>query len=142
MGKRVFSLMLSRPYVPNRESIKRDGRTSPYTFLHRIAYTEALRGDNYDERVLLFHAPFALVRDVCQKMFTMMQGNIGNIIIRNEHSCRRRNGKCYWRVAVEIIGLNESFISFKEFVLMLISCMKKMANCTIRHFRTETFLNL
>ena len=56
MGKRVFSLMLSRPYVPNRESIKRDGRTSPYAFLHRIAYTEALRGDNYDERVLLFHA--------------------------------------------------------------------------------------
>ena len=81
MGKRVFSLMLSRPYVPNRESIKRDGRTSPYAFIHRIAYTEALRGDNYDERVLLFHAPFALVRDVCQKMFTMMQGNIGNIII-------------------------------------------------------------
>ena len=142
MGKRVFSLMLSRPYVPNRDSIKRDGRTSPYAFLHRIAYTEVLRGDNYDERVLLFHAPFALVKDACSLIFRIMNGNIQDMIISNEHSCRRRNGKCYWRVAVRIIGLNESFISFKEFVLMLISYMKKMANCTIRHFRTETFLNL
>lgn len=142
MGKRVFSLMLSRPYVLNRKDIKRDGRTSPYAFVHRIAYTEMVRDYDSDNKVLLFYAPFALVKDVCQKIFTMMRGNVGNIIVRNEHSCRRRNGKCYWRVAVEIIGLNESFISFKEFVLMLISCMKKLANCTIRHFRTETFLNL
>jgi hypothetical protein len=27
-------------------------------------------------------------------------------------------------------------------VRMLINCMKNLANCTIRHFRTETFLNL
>jgi hypothetical protein len=27
-------------------------------------------------------------------------------------------------------------------VQMLINCMKNLANCTIRHFRTETFLNL
>ena len=86
MGKRVFSLMLSRPYVPNRESIKRDGRTSPYAFLHRIAYTEALRGDNYDERVLLFHAPFALIKDACSFIFRIMNGNIQDMIIRNEHS--------------------------------------------------------
>lgn len=110
--------------------------------LHRIAYTEVLRDDEGDSRVLLFHAPFALVRDVCQKLFTMLHGNVGNIIVLNEHSRRVKNGKCYWRVAVEIIGLNESFISFKEFVLMLINCMKNLANCTIRHFRTETFLNL
>lgn len=109
---------------------------------HRIAYTEALRDDDCNLRVLLFHAPFALVKDVCQKMFTMMRGNIGNILVKNEHSCRVRNGKCYWRVAVEIIGLNERFISFKEFVLILINSMRNSANCTIRHFRTETFLNL
>lgn len=130
------------PYIPNRQNVQRNARTSPYLFRHRIAYTEALRGDDYDEPVLLFHAPFALVRDVCQKLFTMMQGNVGNIIIRNEHSCRVKNGKCYWRVAVEIIGLNESCISFKEFVHLLISYIRKIANCTVRHYRTETFLNL
>ncbi len=110
--------------------------------LHRIAYTEIVRDFDSNNKVLLFHAPFDLVKDVCQKMFSMMQGNMGNIIVRNEHSCRVKNGKCYWRVAVEIIALNENFISFKEFVLMMINSMKTMANCKIRHYRTETFLNL
>ena len=113
-----------------------------YPKIHRIAYTDVLRGNHFDERVLLFQAPFALIQDACQFIFNIMNGNIQDMLINNEHSCRWRNGKCYWRVAVEIIGLNESFISFKEFVLMLINCMRNLANCTIRHFRTETFLNL
>lgn len=142
MGKRVFSLLLSRPYVPNRENIKRDGRTSPYAFLHRIAYTEALRGDNYDERVLLFHAPFALIKDACSFIFRIMNGNIQDMIISNEHSCRRRNGKCYWRVAVQIIGINEQFISFREFTTLLIVHIKKICNCKVRYYKLQTFINL
>lgn len=142
MGKRVFSLMLSRPYVPNRENIKRDGRTSPYAFLHRIAYTEALRGDNYDERVLLFHAPFALIKDACSFIFRIMNGNIQDMIISNEHSCRRRNGKCYWRVVVQIIGINEQFISFREFTTLLIVHIKKICNCKVRYYKLQTFINL
>ena len=114
---------LNYPYIPNRQN-KRQGRPTHREYLHRIAYTETVRDYDGDNKVLLFHAPFALVKDVCQKLFTMMQGNVENIIIRNEHSCRVKNGKCYWRVAVEIIGLKENFISFKEFVLMLIGCMK------------------
>ena len=110
--------------------------------LHRIAYTETIRDEDSDTHILLFQAPFSLVKDVCQKVFTIMQGNVENIIGRNEHSCRVKNGKCYWRVAVEVVSLNENFISFKEFVLMMINSMKTMANCKIRHFRTETFLNL
>lgn len=132
---------LNYPYIPNRQN-KKQGRLTHREYLHRIAYTETVRDYDSDDKVLLFHAPFTLVRDVCQKLFNMMRGNIGNIKVRNEHSCRVKNGKCYWRVAVEVIALNESFISFKEFVLMMISCMRRTANCTIRHFRTETFLNL
>lgn len=134
--------LLAYPYIPNRQDIKRDGRTSTHSYLHRVAYTEALRGDNYDEPYLLFHAPFALVKDACQFIFTAMNGKIGNMIISNEHSCRRRNGKIYWRVAVQIIGLDELFISLKELTLLLISRMKRIANCTVRHYRTEAFLNL
>nr|DAE25186.1 MAG TPA: hypothetical protein [Siphoviridae sp. ctXX925] len=134
--------MLSRPYVPNRENIKRDGRTSPYAFLHRIAYTEALRGDNYDERVLLFHAPFALIKDACSFIFRIMNGNIQDLIISNEHSCRRRNGKCYWRVAVQIIGINEQFISFREFTTLLIAHINKICNCKVRYYKLNTFINL
>ena len=76
MGKRVYSHIFSKPYTPNRENIKRDGRTSPYALIHRIAYTEALRGDNYDERVLLFQAPFELIRDACQFIFNVMNGSV------------------------------------------------------------------
>lgn len=132
---------LNHPYVPNCQN-KRQGRPTHRNYLHRIAYTETVRDYDSDKKVLLFHAPFALVKDVCQKVFTMLQGNVGNIIVKNEHSCRVKNGKCYWRVAVEIIGLNENIVSFTEFVLMMISCMRRTANCTIRHYRTETFLNL
>lgn len=130
------------PYIPNRLNVQRNARTSPYLFRHRIAYTEALRGDDYDEPVLLFHAPFALIKDACQHLFILMDGKIGNMIVRNEHGCRRRNGKCYWRVAVQIFRLDESSISFKEFVHLLISHIRQIANCTVRHYRTETFLNL
>ena len=85
---------LNYPYIPNRRN-KRQGRPTHREYLHRIAYTEMVRDYDSDNKVLLFHAPFALVKDVCQKMFTMMQGNVGNIIVKNEHSCRIKNGKCY-----------------------------------------------
>ena len=142
MQKRVFSSILSKPYVPNRQNMKRDGRMSPYSFIHRIAYTEALRGDEYYECVLLFYAPFELIKDACLYIFNIMAGKVGNLVISNEHSCRRRNGKCYWRVVVQIVGLNEQFISLKEFTLLLISRMKRICNCTVRHYRLETFINL
>lgn len=109
---------------------------------HRIAYTEINREDDPAIRTLLFQAPFDLLKDTCQKICKMMGGRIRNIVLQREHSCRVRNGKCYWRVAVQIIGLDEQFISFKEFVLMLINCLKKTTSCHIRHYRTEVFLNL
>lgn len=110
--------------------------------VHRIAYTEVLRGNDYDERVLLFQAPFELIKEACQSIFNIMGGNIRNMIINHEHSCRWRNGKCYWRVAVRIVDLNEHFISFSEFTTLLIGRIKKICNCKVRHYRTETFLNL
>lgn len=113
-----------------------------YDNVYRIAYTDVLRGNDYDERVLLFQAPFALIQDACQFIFNIMNGNIQDMLINNEHSCRWRNGKCYWRVAVQIVGLNEQFISFSEFTTLLIARIKKICNCKVRRYRTETFLNL
>lgn len=112
------------------------------TKVHRIAYTDVLRGNNYDEKVLLFQASFELIKDACQFIFNIMNGNIRDMLVSNEHSCRRRNGKCYWRVAVQIIGLNEQFISFSEFTMLLIARIRKICNCKVRRYRIETFLNL
>ncbi len=134
---------LSLPYIPNRQNKKKLGRPTPHPYLHRIAYTETMRGV-YDEipTLLFYGAPFELLKDACQHIFDIMNGKVGNLIIDHEHSCRVRNGKCYWRVLVKIINLDENFISMDEFVLLLISYMKRICNCTVKHYRLEPFLNL
>lgn len=120
------------PFVPKMRKEK-----------HRIAYTMLMRGDDFDVPTLLFYgAPFLLVKDTCEKIFKAMAGNVKNLYIDREHSCRFKNGKCYWRIAVTIVGLNTAFLALKEFVLMLVSCMQRLCYCKIRHYRTETFLNL
>lgn len=135
--------LLFYDYVPNRQYKKKLGRPTPYQYLHRIAYTEDKRGDKDDVSTLLFYgAPFALLKDVCTSLFGMMNGKVKNLVIGNEHSCRWKNGKCYWRTLIEIHGLDEQFISLKEFFLLIISMMKRICNCTVRHYRLETFVNL
>lgn len=131
------------PYFPNRQHKKKSGRPTPYKYMHRIAYTETIRGLNDEQPALLFYgAPFELVKDACNHLYKLLKGNLDNLLITNEHSCRVKNGKCYWRVAVSIVNLNEQFISLKTFILLLLAQMERISNCTIRHYRTETFVNL
>lgn len=123
---------IKMPFVPKKRMEK-----------HRIAYTMLMRGDNFDVPTLLFYgAPFLLVKDACRLIYKYMSGNVKNLCIDREHSCRFRNGKCYWRIAVTIVGLNEPFLALEELVWMLVSCMQRLCYCKIRHYRTETFLNL
>lgn len=132
---------LRLPYVPKAKESYLHNRKHKY--LYRIAHTTVLRGNDYDERVLLFYgAPFALLCDACQYLFKLMADRVGDIIISREHSCRYRNGKCYWRVAVRVIGLDEKLLSFESLTLLILSRLRKMCNCTIRHYKPETFVNL
>lgn len=131
------------PYVPNRGNKKKKGRPTPYPYLHRIAYSEDLRGEKDNIPTLLFYgAPFDLLRDVCLNVFNMMNGKVEDLVIDREHSCRWRNGKCYWRTMIQIHGLDENFISLKDFTLLLITRMQDVCNCSIRHYKLETFVNL
>lgn len=132
------------PYIPNlRDRKKGNGRPIIYEYLHRIAYTETMRGNEDEIPTLLFYgAPFALLKDACCHIHKTMCGNVRDLKIKLEHSCRHKNGKCYWRYAVSVIDLNEHFISFKEFTLLLIAHIRNICNCAIRHYRLETFLNL
>jgi hypothetical protein len=133
--------MLDRPYHPNKAI--RQGRKTKHEYLHRIAYTEVVRG-LYDEipTLLFIGAPFELLQDVCSPICRMMQGRVKDITLEWEHSCRCKNGKHYWRIAVGIVGLDEHFISMGEFIKLIVSKMTRTANCTVRHYKTETFLNL
>lgn len=134
---------LSLPYVPNRQRKLKKGRPSPHAYIHRIAYTETMRGIDDDIPTLLFiGAPWMLLRDVCVSLVKMMDGHLKDITLQLEHSCRVKNGKHYWRIAVGIIDLDERLISYSEFVKLLVSKILYVANCSVRHFRLETFLNL
>ncbi len=111
--------------------------------VHRIAYTETTRGLNDEIPTLLFiGAPWLLLKDVCEPLCRMMTGHLHDITLRLEHACIQRNGHHYWRIAVGIIGLDEAFISMKEFICMLLSKMEHTATCNIKRFNTEPFLNL
>lgn len=138
-NRHIFS-----PYIPNLRDRKKDkGRPIIHEYLHRIAYTETMRGNEDEIPTLLFYgAPFALLKDACCHIHKMMCGNVRDLKIKLEHSCRHKNGKCYWRYAVSVIDLNEHFISFKNFTLLLIAHIRNICNCAIRHYRLETFLNL
>lgn len=138
-NRHIFS-----PYIPNLRDRKKDkGRPIIHEYLHRIAYTETMRGNEDEIPTLLFYgAPFALLKDACFHIHKTMCGNVRDLKIKLEHSCRHKNGKCYWRYAVSVIDLNEHFISFKEFTLLLIAHIRNICNCAIRHYRLETFLNL
>lgn len=138
---RLFDL----PYILNRKGIQRKHRNlSHYKFLHRIAYTETMRGIRDDVPTLLFYAPFALCKDASQPIADMLipMGRLEDIKIVPSHSCRRKNGKCYWRVEVQVLGLDESLLSFGSLTQMLIHRMEQIGNCKVRHYKTDTFLNL
>lgn len=138
-----YSGYLFKPYVPSRNNKKKSGRPSQHKYLHRIAYSTMTRDGDGDTPTMLFiGAPFALLKDTCQRLWQAMDGGIGNLIVSPEHSCRVRNGKHYWRMAVSIVDIDEKKMSLKDFMLMFISNLKSICNCTVRHYRLETFLNL
>ncbi len=140
MAKRYYS-KLSAPYQrPNKNKV---GRPPLRECIHRIAYTATMRGIEDDIPTLLFlGAPYELLQDVGTAICRMMDGNIRDIIITPERAIIFRNGKEYWRWAVGIIGLDETFINYPEFVKFFIHKMTTTANCKVRHYKLDTFLNL
>ncbi len=131
-------------YMPNlKGERRRAGRPKKREYLHRIAYTHAMRGADETTPALLFiGAPFSLLCDVCIDLHKMMAGKVKKLTVGHEHSCRVKNGKHYWRNVVEIVGLDEQFISLPEFTLMFVSHMHRLCNCAVRRYKLETFLNL
>lgn len=138
-GKICKNYFFLHGFVPRRKS--KAGRPSFRKYLHRIAYTETMRGVKDDVPTLLFYAPFALCRDVAQHIYQVLRGNLKNIKVVPSHSCRRKNGKCYWRTEVQVFELNEELINFESFSQMFVHRMETICNCKIRYLKLETFLN-
>ena len=130
-------------YMPNTQGEVRRGKPLQHAYKHRIAYAITMRGLQDDIPTLLFiGAPFELLRDACRNIYKMMAGNLRDLTVNYEHSCRVRNGKQFWRVAVGIVGLDERFLSLAEFETLFVSHIKRICSCVVRRYKTETFLNL
>ena len=141
MGERRNSTKSPEPYLVRHG--RRAGRPPSRPRLHRIAYTETVRGINDEQPTILFlGAPRELLQDVGTALCRMMADNIRDITVTMEHAIVFRNGKGYWRQAVGIIGLNEEFISYAEFVKFFVHKMTTMAHCKVRHYKLDVFLNL
>ena len=136
---RLFDL----PFFPNRKCIQQRHRNRARCRMrHRFAYTGTMGGRSDDIGALLFYAPFALLKDTCEYLCRMMTGSVEDMIITPSHSCRRKNGKIYWRQEVQIIGLDTEFLTMESLSQMIVHRMETICNCKIRHYRLETFLNL
>nr|DAP41593.1 MAG TPA: hypothetical protein [Caudoviricetes sp.] len=132
---------LGMKYTPNRQHLKASGQRSKHAFIHRIAYTETMRGIRDDIPTLLFYAPLALCNDAAQYIYDILKNHVEDIRVVPSHSCRVKNGTCYWRTEVQVIGLNTELLNFESFTRMLIHRMQVICNCKIRHLKLETFLN-
>lgn len=132
--------LLSLPYVPLRKRV--GGRKRRYLYKYNIAYAETFRGKDDDIPTLLFLAPLALVQEVCQHLHKLMDGKVRELRVSSERACVERNGKCDRRISVQVEGLDEDFLSLREFGCLMVAKMAKLCHCTVRRYKIETFLNL
>lgn len=129
------------PYVPATTS-PLSHRKHPYRY--HIAYTLQLRGDDACQTpyIVLYGAPYELVRDACLDLYRNMNGKVHDLLLSREHSCRYRNGKCYWRIAVCIKDLDEKAITTEGFATLFAAYLRRLCNCTLRRYRVHDFINL
>lgn len=131
---------IERPYVAPPSS-KCNHMTHCYE--RSIAYALQMRGDNDDIPTIIYYGvPFQLMYDVMKHMALCLQNQWKGYIIRNEHSCRYKNGKAYRRISVEIHGLNEYCISLPDVVMLINNYMQRICWCKIKEFSLTRLLNL
>lgn len=128
-----------RPYVAR--PVRANNLVHDYN--RNICCGVQMRGDNDDLPVIIYYgATWALVFDTMAQIAKMMGENIKGYVIRREHSCRWKNGKAYYRLAVEIHGLNEEFMSLQSFLLVINGYMQKICWCTVKELPLRKLLNL
>ena len=128
------------PYVPRGNG--RQGRPRKHKYSYNISYTVQMRGDEMDIPFLLFHgAPRELLQETCTELCRLMNENLKDIVLTEESSCRRKNGKCFWRYALQVCELNTDFLSLDGLIDLLVYKLKGKADCEIKSLSLHRFLN-
>ena len=140
MARNKYISPLRRPYValPSARAT-----TLQKCYERRIAYGVQMRGDNDDLPVLIYYgAPFQLLYDVMAFVGKCMGDGIKGYRIIHEHSCRWKNGKAYRRIAVEIHGLDEQFVTLSSLIAVINNHMQRICWCKIKEYPIKRLLNL
>lgn len=131
------SQILKLPYVSPDMS-----RRLSRSYERTIVFSTQVRDDDVPPTIIYYGAPFSLLSDAMDYMARILKNMLEGYHITREHSCRYRNGKAYHRLALDIRGLNEDCVSFRDLILMLNHHMQEKCWCNIKELPLKRLLNL
>lgn len=109
----------------------------------QIAATVDWRGTEDNQLFFLFrNVPCAVLQQTFRQLIGNGNGIASDARIFEEHDLIRRNGKGYWRWAVEIIEPNDHFCTIDDMKVLIEAFFHRLHPCTVRWFDIETFLNI
>ncbi len=108
-----------------------------------IAATIDYRGENDDILTFVFRGASV---DLMTKVFTYLIGKGHGIAsaakVTEEHDIIRRNGKGYWRVAVELREPNFDFCSLPDMQILIEAVIRRLHPATVHWLTLDKFLNV
>lgn len=108
-----------------------------------IAATIDYRGTNDDILTFVFRgSSFDTVSRVFQFLIGGGNGIAKKATVSEEHDIIRRNGKGYWRIAVEISEPNFNFCSLDSMQVLIEATLRKQHPCTVHWLPLDKFLNV
>lgn len=129
------------PYVP--PPTRRASVSLKYCYERPIAYAVQMRGDLDDLPTIIYYgAPWHLLIDVMKYVSRCMGDALKGYVIKQEHSCRWKNGKAYRRMSIEIHGLDEQFMSLESLLMVIHNYMKRICWCKVKELPLKKLLNL
>lgn len=108
-----------------------------------VAATIDYRGVNDDQLFFVFRgASFHLISQTFCSLIGKGGGIAREAVVSEEHDVVRRNGKGYWRIAVEIREPNFLFASLDDQKILIEAMLKRLHPCTFHWLPIDKFLNV
>lgn len=108
-----------------------------------IAATIDYRGQNDDQLFFVFRgAGQKLITEVFRFLIGNSYGIAREAVISEENDIIRRNGKGYWRIAVEIRKPDFFFCSLNDMRILIEATLKRLHPCTVHWLTIDKFLNV
>lgn len=127
-----------KPKQPRRGRPPKDRRQQL-----NIAVAIDYRGLHDDELFFVFRgATEQLIISAFQFLVGCGAGIASEAKVSTEHDCIRRNGKGYWRIAVQIVKPNFDFCSLDDMKLLIEATLHRLNPCTVTWFTIDKFLNI